>query len=481
MINLQAKKHDNFSVEFKFGFVSDETEKINDFAVNTWLFIPNSMGISSQTYGKDQFYRDIKSNVRLITPVFSLSELAEETSLPFARLKDSIVSLTRGEDKTEDFEYHLKMYAAIFKSALRNSTNSIRGTQNSSKIDAACTQYRDLLSSILHHFRSLYPLVETIADREKQHFAVVDEYMSYIITTQATNIVKSIDSRTGADLSSTRQAMVEFILEEKRYATFKGFDALDNDPVHNRELLYNQSIQKKYIESDLYINLAKRKDGVAVEQLYYSIAAGVAMIFATAIGWATQVKFGNITGPLFVVLVISYMMKDRIKDLMRYWFAHKLVNKYYDKKAGITIGSRKVGMLKEAADFVSGSKIPEEVTELRKEKASMDDESHIFEEKVLLYRKHLVLDNDALMAENQYPLRGINEIMRLHLNRFMQKMDNPEVPVNMIDENGEITTVRVQRVYCMHVICQLKHLDQTEYRHLRIVLNRNGILRVEDL
>ncbi len=39
MITLQAKKHDSFSVELKFGFVSDGTEKINDFAVNTWLFL----------------------------------------------------------------------------------------------------------------------------------------------------------------------------------------------------------------------------------------------------------------------------------------------------------------------------------------------------------------------------------------------------------------------------------------------------------
>ncbi len=481
MINLQAKKHDNFSVEFKFGFVSDGTEKKNDFAVNTWLFIPNSMGISSQTYGKDQFYRDIKSNVRLITPVFSLGELAQESSLPFSRLKDSIVSLTGGEDKTEDFEYHLKMYAAIFKSALRNSTNSLKNTQDTIKTQTACNKYIDQLRSILHHFRSLYLPVEKIQDRERGHFIVVDEYMSYIISSQATNIVKNLDSRGNDDLSDTRKALVEFILGEKRYASDRGFDSLNADPAHNRELLYNQGIQKKYIESDLYINLDKRKDGIAVEQLYYSIAAGVAMIFATAVGWATQVKFGNITGPLFVVLVISYMMKDRIKDLMRYWFAHKLVNKYYDKKAGITIGSRKVGMIKEGADFVSGSKIPEEVTQLRKKKTSMDDESHIFEEKVLLYRKHLVLDNDALMAENQYPLRGINEIMRLHLNRFMQKMDNPEVPVNVIDENGEVSTLRVQRAYCMHVICQLKHLNQTEYRHLRIVMNRNGILRVEDI
>ena len=37
------------------------------------------------------------------------------------------------------------------------------------------------------------------------------------------------------------------------------------------------------------------------------------MIFATGIAFAFQQKYGNFTIPLFVALVISYMLKDRIK------------------------------------------------------------------------------------------------------------------------------------------------------------------------
>ena len=33
MVNIQAKKHDNFSVEFKFGFENNRTERKNNFAV----------------------------------------------------------------------------------------------------------------------------------------------------------------------------------------------------------------------------------------------------------------------------------------------------------------------------------------------------------------------------------------------------------------------------------------------------------------
>ncbi len=71
MIDIKAKIHDKFSVEFKVGFVADG-ERGNDFAINTWIFLPNSLDINPATYGSEDFYRDVKSNVRFITPIFPL-------------------------------------------------------------------------------------------------------------------------------------------------------------------------------------------------------------------------------------------------------------------------------------------------------------------------------------------------------------------------------------------------------------------------
>ena len=75
MIELIAKEHDDFSVEFKFAFEDDGHEGKDEFAVNAWMFLPASLGLDPDNYGKSQFYRDIRSNVRLITPDFSLEEI----------------------------------------------------------------------------------------------------------------------------------------------------------------------------------------------------------------------------------------------------------------------------------------------------------------------------------------------------------------------------------------------------------------------
>ena len=49
MISIQAKKHDNYSVEFKFGFNCNEGIESDEFAVNAWIFVPNSLGVNAET------------------------------------------------------------------------------------------------------------------------------------------------------------------------------------------------------------------------------------------------------------------------------------------------------------------------------------------------------------------------------------------------------------------------------------------------
>ena len=90
MISIQAQQHDNFSVEFKFGFNCSLDGVRDDFKVNAWMFVPNSLDINEEVYGKKQFYRDIKSNVRFITPSFLLREIAQDDSQPLTMLKGAM-------------------------------------------------------------------------------------------------------------------------------------------------------------------------------------------------------------------------------------------------------------------------------------------------------------------------------------------------------------------------------------------------------
>ena len=486
MISIQAKKHDNFSVEFKFGFNCIDDGVRDHFSVNAWMFVPNSLDINSENYGKKQFYRDIKSNVRLITPVYLLRDIVQDSSLPLVSLRTALENIVNNpsQEQVVAYEYHLKMFAAIFKSAFRDQAAHIRSARS---LESASYLVEDFVGStrmVLKKYRELYRIIDvpTVPENIRSYFNLCDEFMSHVVDLRTTRIVRMIDEASDSkSYAGIRAEFVKLIMDERKYKESMDYGVVNDTPEHDRQLVYHHGMLKKFIESDLYIRLDKKKDGVAIEQIYYSIAAGVAMIFATAVAWHTQMKYGNITWPLFIVLVVSYMLKDRIKDLLRYYFAHKLGNKYYDKKASVTIRNQRVGEIREGFDFISESKIPAEIMAMRAKASSVEDESRIFEEKILLYRKHVTIDDVALAANADYPMRGINEIMRLHLNRFTHKMDNSEVPIDTIDESGNLKSLKVQKIYYVNIVFQLQHDGAVEYHHFRISMTRDGVLDVVEI
>ena len=482
MISINAKKHDNFSVEFKFGFNCTDDGIRDDFSVNAWIFVPNSLDINSENYGKKQFYRDVKSNVRLITPVYLLRDIAQDQSQPLTLLRNA---LERGGQnpvhEQEVYEYHLKMFAAIFKSALRDQVQHMQAAGSLDKAVYLVEDYVENAGLALKKFRDLYRIIDvpTVQEKTRSLFALCDEFMSHVVELRTIRLIRNVDAYPESETRSyIREKFSQFLAGEYAYKKSKGYGVMNNDPKHDRELVYHRGMLKKFIESELYIRLDKKKDGVAVEQIYYSIAAGAAMIFATAAAWITQVKYGNITWPLFLVLVVSYMLKDRIKDLLRYYFAHKLGNKYYDNKASVTIGKNWVGEIKEGFDFISRSRTPDQVRKLRDDAATVEDESRIFEEKVLLYRKRIAIDDEALSRNDDYPMRGINEILRLHLHRFTQKMDNPVVPIDSMNEDGVIISSDVEKIYHIHIVFQLQHDGDAKYNHFCISMTRDGVLDI---
>ena len=487
MITIQTKKHDNFSVEFKFGFEGNHTEAgHHDFVVNSWIFVPNSLDINPQTYGKDQFYRDIKSNVRLITPVYLLRELSDADSLPFASLREAFERLASSPTPANEevYESQIKMFAAIFKSALRNHSVHTSRTENPADVAYLTDDFVAEVKAIVKIYRSMYQLINvpTVEDRLRNYYLFGDEMMSHIIDVQSVRILKQIDHLSSPLLMDARERLVELVRSEKEYKRLQRYEIVEeNDAVGNRALVFRYGLLKKYIESELYIRLNKKRDGFAVEQVYYSLAAGLAMIFATSVAWFAQLRWGNITGPLFIVLVVSYMLKDRIKDLMRYYFAHRLGNKYFDNKAEVRILDHKVGLIKEGVDFISENKTPSEIMDIRGRSSLVEAENRIFEEKILLYRKRIVIDNEQLGLASAYPVKGINEILRFHMHRFVQKMDNPEVPVDTVDGEGRVATVKVQKIYYINVVMQLVEGTATSLHRFRIVMTRKGILDVQKI
>ncbi|MDL2212851.1 hypothetical protein LJC29_02680 [Bacteroides sp. OttesenSCG-928-N06] len=486
MIEITAKIHDKFSIEFKVGFVVRRKLKVNSFAINTWIFVPNSLDINPLTYSKNQFYRDIKSNIRLITPIFLLREIAAGSAIPLHNLEKVFQETASAPTRTSirEYEYQIKMFSAIFKSAVRDEVIHLLNNTIEEDMEYLIASYTESILDITTKYRGLRRIinVSTISPEVLDYYFFGDEFISNTVDQSLCRIVNYLQNRDSEKYKDSIGKLSALWHKEVVYKREKGYLIVERESsTRNRAFVFRRGVLKKYVESDLFLQARKKRDGVLVEQIYYSIAAGLSMIFATTVAFSVQMKYGNFTMPLFVALVVSYMLKDRIKELMRYYFAHQLGARYFDHKTTICIKESPIGWSKEAMDFITDNKVPREVMDIRSRSSLLEAENRTMDEKIILYRKLVHIDREEMNKNSDYSIAGINDIMRLHLTRFMQKMDNPGESLYFLNEDNTASSIQGEKVYYLNIVMQLQFDDQTDYKRFRVVLTQSGITGLEEI
>ena len=321
---------------------------------------------------------------------------------------------------------------------------------------------------------------EQFSDELKEYFLFGDEFLSFTAENNVVELLKNLESKS--DYSNIKFRFQEILKREKENKKQMGYDVVsENEEEHNSRLLIKRSLLKKLVESDLYLQRIKKTDGAIMREIHYSIAAGLAMIFATIISFVATQQFGNFTMSLFLSLVVGYMFKDKIKETARYYFSAKLDQRYFDWKWYVSIRNQKIGWIKEAFDFISGKNVPEEILKLRNKSPLVKAENKVYDEQVILYRKRVELHKDDLEEYKEYHLSGINNIISLNLTSFIKKMDNPTIPLYLLDEENEIKTVQGNRVYALYFILECQSENESYFKRYRLFFNRNGITDVSEI
>lgn len=485
MIDLSTKIHDKFTLEFKVGFNTIEatrTKKYQDYVMNTWIFVPNSLDINAAKYSKDDFYRDLKSGVRLITPSYGLHELANNDALlPSQALISNFNDLPEAIKDPQDLTHTIKMYCAIAKSAFRDECFSASQQPDAVSRKDACMQFLDDGRKILARFRGLLNQLseQNASDRTRQVFAYGDEFLSNVLEKYTYRLRDAIRLNHPEEYPQ-HEARFKAVLEaEREYRNQRGYLSVKIDEEKgNEDFVFRASLLKKFSESDLYLNATKRKNTFLVEQILYSLAAGAAMVVATLSSFFFQQRYGNFTLPFLIALVISYMFKDRLKDWLRLFFAKRVSNKVFDTRTDFRVKDRHIGWSKDSVDFIDSDKIIPEVMELRSRNPLFAEVSGK-DEKVLLFRKKVQLWPAELAKASPYPLRGINDILRYNLTEYTRKMDNPSFPLSGTWEDNEYKPIEGRKVYHITFVIQCVYEDIIEYKRIVVRCDRNGIVNVK--
>ncbi len=485
MIDLTTKIHDKFTIEFKVGFNTSaaiKPMKYSDFVMNTWIFVPNSLDINAAKYSKDDFYRDLKSVVRLITPSYSLHDLAnDEQLLPNQSLISSFDEILSAPDETQDLSHSIKMYCAIAKSAFRDECAAVSRQFDATARKESCLHFLEDGSKIVKRFRNLLGKLNggNVGERTKQVFAYGDEFLSNVMEKYTYRLRDAIRLNHPEDYPELEAHFKDILLPERAYRGQQGYLSVKYDDTHgNEDFVFRTSLLKKFSESDLYLNATKRKNTFLVEQILYSLAAGAAMVVATLSSFFFQQRYGNFTLPFLIALVISYMFKDRLKDWLRLIFARRVSNKVFDTRTDFRIKGRYIGWSKDSVDFVDSDTILPEVMELRNRNPLFAEVSGK-DEKVLLFRKKVQLWPHELAKASPFPMKGINDILRYNITEYTRKMDNPSFPLSGTWEDNQYKPIVGKKIYHLTFVMQCVYEGKTEYKRVVVRCDRNGIVDVK--
>ncbi|MEA3410779.1 MAG: hypothetical protein U9R74_04475 [Pseudomonadota bacterium] len=487
MIEETIRTSGKFQVEIKSDYKLEQDQKHTAYAIEAFVFVPNSLDVNPDTYPKYLFYRDTQTYIRFKLPTVLLRDIASAVDSPFVALETALKDLTdhKSDAAIRNCENQIKLFCCILKSSIRDHVDLIANARNSTDAEYLVEHYLPNLETILPRFRSLREMVAlpSIDDRIRSIYALADEYISTTVEQFTFDILEKTGKLSDDNPGGYRKALLDIITEEVTYRIEQGYPSIPTADSDNEAFIYRRGVLKRLMESILFLDTSVRPEGRITEQVVYSLAAGLAMVFATTVAFLTQQTYGNFTMAFFVALVVSYMFKDRIKELVRLYVNKKVQSRFFDHKVKICGGSRgnQLGVSREAFQFMSDSKLQPEIRRLRNRDPITRIDNDQLGEKVFLYRKSMtIFSRNFEQVYRNTPIDGITDIWRLGMSRFVRKMDNPDKAVFVVDGDRYYRGAG-SKVY--HISLVIRYLTSRGelYKRFRIVLNRSGIKRVEEV
>ena len=493
-LDVHDRKQFEIKLEYQPSGADDETR----YLVETYIFLPASLNIDAETYPRANFYADIHNYVRFKTPVLSLEELLGPDGTPLARLE---AGLHTGLISEAALVYQAKLLSCIFRGALRRFANGVGercramgkgpGSESCSQLEAEVYATRDRAQQVLKRFRAWGLKANTCRLQEKTRASLrlVDEYMSLTLEQFFRKAVADMDAlpRSGAYIEM-RKALMDELLSEERYRVEHGLRSVLSPTGDNEEYMHRIGFLKKFCMNILFLSAKRNQRRQGWEEVLFALAAGVAMTFATLVAFWAQERFPQVSLNFFLIMVVGYMMKDRIKEGMRRIFTRLASRHLYDRTARIEepVTGRCLGTCEEKVDYGSSVRVPEDVASLRAQDDFITVAQGELAETVIRYQKQVVLDAELLPRAGQGSLSGITDIIRINVERFLRDMDEPEYALEYVDlEDFSVGRVRGAKRYqvdlAFRFTVQEADHERVSLQLVRLMMDRNGIKRMLNL
>ena len=246
-------------------------------------------------------------------------------------------------------------------------------------------------------------------------------------------------------------------------------------------------ILKRIVSSVLFLEQRHEEGGALQRDLISAVAAAIAMLFAVLVGLWAQLELGAVSSGFVIAMVLSYIVKDRLKEWGKRYLGRRLARWLPDHVTQVrdALTGQVIGQIRESVSVVDPARVGPEIRALRHHEHPSAIAEHGRSEVVIRFVKDVTLDSDGL-CHAMAGVDGLNDIIRFNFAHFRQRMDDAIETYRIVHpETRRIVEVRCRRVYHINLILRITRgvgpVRESHTQRVRVVLDQRGILRVEEV
>jgi hypothetical protein len=514
-LGAQVEVHDKQQLEIRINYGLRRDPDAQLFKVDTYFFVPRNVGVSKTNYSREQFYGDVTALMRLDAAALPLDKLADPSfsASPLHRIAEGLEQFQklRRPPASQPIAVHVKLYAYVHTEAVRNEIRVLReqleqvGPDPAARealvraLDLSLDRIRASLVAYRRIRTAFWPYEKLCHRTLVEAMRWADEYMSLFLEERLAALTVALDENAprleGSCLVARIRATIsELAAEEAEHRRRYGYLTLEEgDGQHdNREYFtYRMSLLKKAVHQALYLDAREVHADSYLRNAVGAVGAALAAIWALATQLPSAVAgLPSTTKLLFMsAAVAGYVAKDRIKALSNEYLTRQL--RRHDHTSWIhseTLQAIGLGMLRarlrESMHFLTWDDTREEIRRIRLERRTVRGIDSDANEEVIHYRKSLLVESEdhAALPEGY----GVRDILRFNVRHFLVRLDDPSDKVRYYDpDRASFAEAKLPKVYHLNVVLRVRRMNEDEevldqrFEHLRVVLNKNGIVRVE--
>lgn len=493
-MECQIRKHDARQFEIKLAYPLNRDHAEDRYRLEVFLFLPYQLGVSEGRYGRENFYRDLHGYVRFKTPPMTLGELTEETSTtsPLWRLRKWGEDARNGAGWDEARTvYELKILANIVRARVRDEARRVRAHLEATPspewegAQAVAERLAPELDAALRGMRGLakdWAGVD-VPQRVARTYEWADEYASVEAEESLLRVIAETQEReTCGEGAGLRARLAATARAEAAYRAGRGWAPRGRDEARRAERgLYRQSLLKKFCAGAQFLSVTQQPGDRRFRQITYGIAAGVAMAFATGAALLAGHRWPQQSVGFAVALIVAYIFKDRIKDLVREYGLRLTPKWVSDRKSELVDrqSGRKIGVTHERFGWEDVRRTPKGVAAARLERSRLNRVVVRGMEQVMHYSKDVRIDTSLVYAHHVRSL-AINDILRMNVSAWLDWMDDARKEVLSPEGADRAARGTAARSYPVDMVVRMAGANgEGESVHaVRLFLTRDGIARV---